>query len=102
MARLDKPSFTKSDLIEEISKKYKNMTRDKAKRTVNCIFDSMTKALANKMRVEIRGFSSFCIRKYDARIGKNPQTGESFQVQAKNLPFFKVGKFKSQIKLDQK
>lgn len=102
MARLDKPSFTKSDLIEELNKKYKNLTRAKAKTVVNCIFNSMINALANRKRVEIRGFGSFGLRSYEARMGKNPQTGESFQVKAKNLPFFKVGKLKAEIKLDKK
>ncbi len=56
------------------------------------IIDTMTEALAKGERVEIRGFGSFSVRKYDSYIGRNPKTGEKIRVKPKKLPFFKVGK----------
>jgi len=49
-------------------------------------------ALANGDRVELRGFGSFSVKKRDARTGRNPRTGETVHVEAKNLPAFKAGK----------
>ena len=43
-------------------------------------------------RVELRGFGAFSVKHRDARIGRNPRTGATVQVEAKRLPFFKTGK----------
>ena len=43
-------------------------------------------------RVELRGFGAFSVKKRDARIGRNPRTGESVDVDEKHVPFFKAGK----------
>jgi integration host factor beta subunit len=43
-------------------------------------------------RVELRGFGAFSVKKRDARIGRNPRTGESVDVEEKHVPFFKAGK----------
>ena len=48
--------------------------------------------LGKNGRIEIRGFGSFVVRKYDAYTGRNPKTGKSIKVSPKKLPFFKVGK----------
>lgn len=97
MPKFAKPSFTKSDLIAEVNKQYKNLGRSEAKKVVNSIVNSITQALADKKRVEIRGFGTFGLRKYGARIGKNPQSGLPFEIKPKVLPFFKVGKMKTEI-----
>ena len=98
MARkLTKPSFTKSHLVQAICDKHKNLTKNQAKHVVHCIFESIIDCLKNKKRVEIRGFGSFGLKKYSARLGKNPQTGEIIHVKSKILPFFKIGKLKENI-----
>lgn len=95
--KLSKSSFTKSDLVQEICNKHKNLTKNQAKLIVHCIFESIANFLKNKQRVEIRGFGSFGLKKYEARLGKNPQTGEIIQVKSKILPFFKIGKLRENI-----
>ena len=52
----------------------------------------MERSLRDNERIEIRGFGSFEIRKYRGYEGRNPRTGEKVEVNAKRLPFFKVGK----------
>ncbi|HQB10492.1 MAG TPA: HU family DNA-binding protein, partial [bacterium] len=48
--------------------------------------------------VEIRGFGSFIVKKYDKRTGINPKSGEKITIPAKKLPSFKPGKdLKSKI-----
>jgi len=59
---------------------------------VNTIFSEITDALASGNRVELRGFGAFSVKKRDARIGRNPRTGESVHVDEKFVPFFKTGK----------
>ncbi|MGE4313993.1 MAG: HU family DNA-binding protein, partial [Pseudobdellovibrionaceae bacterium] len=49
-------------------------------------------ALAEGDRVELRGFGAFSVKSREARTGRNPRTGASVKVDAKNMPFFKTGK----------
>ncbi len=83
--------MNKSELVEELSQR-KNLTYKKAEQIVNLIFDSMSQALIDNDRIEIRGFGSFLVKDYKAYMGRNPKTGEVIEVNEKKLPFFKVGK----------
>jgi integration host factor subunit beta len=84
-------SMTKSDLVEHLSEKLR-IPKGRAEDIVNCIFDTMEKALREGGRIEIRGFGSFEVREYKAYEGRNPRTGAPVEVKPKRLPFFKVGK----------
>jgi integration host factor subunit beta len=84
-------TMNKSELIESLALK-KSITFKKAEEVVNVLFASMIDALLSGDRIEIRGFGSFVVKEYDAYMGRNPKTGESIQVKAKKVPFFKVGK----------
>ncbi|ABQ26330.1 HU family DNA-binding protein [Geotalea uraniireducens] len=83
--------MNKSELIEALATK-KGLSYKKAEEIINVIFDSMTNALLDGDRIEIRGFGSFVVKGYQAYTGRNPKTGESIAVKSKKLPFFKVGK----------
>ncbi len=83
--------MNKSDLIEVLAKK-NNLTEKEATDIVNLMFDGFADELKNGCRIEIRGFGSFVVKKYDAYKGRNPKTGENIDVKPKWLPFFKVGK----------
>jgi integration host factor subunit beta len=61
-------------------------------RIVNTVFDEITNAMANGERVELRGFGAFSVKRRDARVGRNPRTGASVDVEEKHVPFFKTGK----------
>ena len=82
--------MNKSELTEALSKEL-NLTITETAGIISTILDSMTTALANGENIEIRGFGSFTIRHYESYTGRNPKTGETFEVGAKKLPFFKVG-----------
>jgi integration host factor subunit beta len=56
------------------------------------VFEEITQALARGDRVELRGFGAFSVKHRDARMGRNPRTGEQVPVPAKSVPFFKSGK----------
>lgn len=84
--------MTKRDLIDEIVRLYPVYSRRDAEVIVNSVFESMTEALCQGDRIEIRGFGSFVVKTRQAREGRNPKTGELVAVAAKTVPFFKVGK----------
>lgn len=55
-------------------------------------FETISRALVNGYRIEVRGFGSFVVKKYKDYTGRNPKTGEKIAVSKKKLPFFKLGK----------
>jgi integration host factor subunit beta len=84
--------MTKSELVDRIVAANGILTRKESELVVNIVFDSMTEALKNGEKVEIRGFGSFTVRERGAREARNPKSGEIVNIQAKKAPFFKTGK----------
>lgn len=84
--------MTKRDLIDEVNKRFPHLSRRDSEVIINSIFDSMTGAMSNGERIEIRGFGSFVVKHRRAREGRNPKSGAIVSVSAKRVPFFKVGK----------
>jgi integration host factor subunit beta len=82
----------RSELIQKIADDNPHLYQRDVERIVNTIFDEITDAMARGDRVELRGFGAFSVKKRDSRIGRNPRTGETVQVQEKHVPFFKTGK----------
>jgi integration host factor subunit beta len=83
--------MTKADLIEEVSRVVE-MTRKDSEVIVEAVFDSIVRALKTGDKIEIRGFGSFRTRERQARIGRNPKTGDRVEVPAKRIPYFKPSK----------
>ena len=83
--------MNKSELVEALADEM-DLTYKKSEEIVNIVFVSMSEALADGGRIEIRGFGSFVVKDYKAYMGRNPKTGEVIRVRPKKLPFFKVGK----------
>ncbi len=83
--------MNRSDLINAF-KEEAVLSKKDAERVIDTFFGSITKALTNDERVEIRGFGSFVVKQYKPYTGRNPKTGVQISVPSKKLPFFKVGK----------
>ena len=84
--------MTKSELIARLIELNPHLTPRDAERVVATVFGEIADALADGDRVELRGFGAFSVKKRDARVGRNPRTGETVQVGVKNAPYFKTGK----------
>jgi integration host factor subunit beta len=82
----------RSELIAKLAEDNPHLYQRDVERIVNTFFDEITQALARGERVELRGFGAFSVKRRDARIGRNPRTGETVAVSAKAVPFFKAGK----------
>ncbi|MGB5158732.1 HU family DNA-binding protein [Desulfobacterium sp. N47] len=83
--------MNKLELISAIKDKA-NISKAEAARVVQIFFDSMTDAMANGDRIEIRGLCSFYVKNYKSYAGRNPKTGKKVVIKPKKLPFFKSGK----------
>jgi integration host factor subunit beta len=82
----------RSDIVLLIAEENPHLSKQDAERIVDVILDEMINAMANGGRVEIRGFGSFSVRHRDARMGRNPKTGEPVKVEPKSVPHFKCSK----------
>ncbi len=84
--------MTKSELIARLAEANPHLYQRDVERIVSTIFEEITASLARGDRVELRGFGAFSVKERGARIGRNPRTGASVQVEAKYIPYFKTGK----------
>ncbi len=84
--------MTKSELIMRLAEKNPHLYYRDVERIVSTVFDEIAGALSRGDRVELRGFGALSVKKRNARIGRNPRTGESVNVAEKHVPFFKTGK----------
>ena len=82
----------RSELIQIIADENPHLYQRDVERIVNTVFSEITEALAKGDRVELRGFGAFSVKSRDARMGRNPRTGEEVKVESKAVPFFKTGK----------
>lgn len=82
--------MNKGDLVNEVAKV--TGTKKGAQEAVDCVFNTITKALKKKGTVTLVGFGTFKVNKTKARKGRNPQTGEEIKIKAKNVPKFVAGK----------
>ena len=83
--------MNKSELAEAVSASFGgNKTMGAA--ALDAVFGAVTDALAGGQRVQVSGFGTFEVRHRQARMGRNPRTGDPVQIQASNAPAFKAGK----------
>ncbi|MBW1730156.1 MAG: HU family DNA-binding protein [Deltaproteobacteria bacterium] len=82
--------MNKADLINEVAKVVS--TKKEAQAAVDCVFDTIKKALKKKDTVTLIGFGTFKVDKRKARKGRNPRTGEVIKIKAKKVPKFVPGK----------
>jgi DNA-binding protein HU-beta len=82
--------MNKGDLVNQVAKVVS--TKKEAQAAVDCVLQSITKALKKKDTVTLVGFGTFKVDKRKARKGRNPQTGEEIKIKAKKVPKFIPGK----------
>lgn len=81
----------KTELVAAVAQSA-DLTKKDAEKAVSAVVDVITKALSEGDKVQLTGFGTFEVRNRDARVGKNPQTGETMQIAASRVPAFKAGK----------
>ena len=82
----------RSELVQKLCDDHPDLTGKEIERVVSAIFDTIIGQLQKGGRVELRGFGAFSSRERDARKGRNPRTGDTVDVSAKRVPYFKPGK----------
>jgi nucleoid DNA-binding protein len=83
--------MNKGDLINKVAEE-SNITKAQATTAVNAMFSAIGSALKGNDKATIIGFGTFSVTRREARSGRNPRTGETITIAAKNVVKFKPGK----------
>ena len=83
--------MTQKDIVRTIAEQI-DLPQLRTKDLVQRTFDALIEALVKEGRIELRNFGVFEIKRREARMARNPRTGEKVPVQAKNVLTFKPGK----------
>ena len=83
--------MNKSELIAAVAER-SGIARKDADRVVNATIDIITAALISGEKVQISGFGLLETKAREARVGRNPHTGESVAIPASRVPAFKPSK----------
>ena len=89
--------MNKTGLIKEVAE-VAEMKKVEARKAVETVFDVILKKLQEGEELSLVGFGSFKIKERKARKGRNPQTGEEIEIQAKRVVKFTPGNKLKNIK----
>jgi integration host factor beta subunit len=83
--------MTKVNLIEQLATRTQ-LTKKDAEQVIEAVLGAIADALQQGERVDLRGFGSFQVSRKKERQGRNPKTGETLTIGARNVAVFKPGK----------
>ncbi len=89
--------MNRKELIDALAEKT-GLSKKDADNFLSTFVDTVKEELKKGGSVNLVGFGSFKVQHRAARQGRNPQTNETIQIPARNVPVFKAGKeFKSAL-----
>jgi integration host factor subunit alpha len=87
LSSLDTPTLTKAELADLLFERL-GLNKRESKDMVDAFFDIIQAALINGRDVKMSGFGNFNIRRKAPRPGRNPRTGETIPIKARNVVTF--------------
>ena len=83
--------MNKNELINAIAEE-SGLVKADAGRALDATISIVTEMLKSGGSVSLIGFGTFSVKRREARTGRNPQTGQTINIAAANVPGFKAGK----------
>ena len=83
--------MNKTELIAAAAER-SGLTKKDAEKALNGAIDAITAALVAGDKVQVSGFGIFEVKAREARVGRNPRTGEAMEIAASKVPGFKASK----------
>ena len=100
LASLETPTLTKADLAELLFDKL-GLNKRESKDMVEAFFEIIQGTWVRGNDVKLSGYGNFNIRRKAPRPGRNPRTGESIPIAARNVVTFHAShKLKSLVQGD--
>ena len=87
LATIETPTLTKAELADLLFERL-GLNKREAKDMVEAFFGLIHASLVEGRDVKISGFGNFTIRRKAPRPGRNPRTGESIPIKARNVVTF--------------
>jgi len=82
--------MNKTELIDAMAADA-GITKAAAKKSLESFLGNVEKSLKKGNRVSLVGFGSWSVSRRNSREGRNPSTGKTIQIKAKNVVKFKPG-----------
>jgi len=83
--------MNKKDLAYFLAEKY-NLKKGVTEDLIDSLFLKMEQELRQKKKINIVGFGSFYVKEMKQRTATNPQNGETFDLESREVVKFKLGK----------
>ena len=83
--------MNKTELIAAAAER-SGLTKKDAEKALNAAIDAITAALVAGDKVQVSGFGIFEVKAREARVGRNPRTGEAMEIAASKVHGFKASK----------
>ena len=90
-------TMTKADIIENVYEKVGGFSKKEAADIVETVFDMIKETLEKGEKIKISGFGNFLVRDKNARVGRNPQTGEEIVISGRKVLSFKASQVLKKI-----
>ena len=87
LSSLETPTLTKAELAELLFDRL-GLNKRESKDMVEAFFEIVHGTLVVGQDVKLSGFGNFNIRRKASRPGRNPRTGESIPIKARNVVTF--------------
>ena len=84
-------TMTKRELVIRVANKL-GMTQSDVAKVIEVTFETISQALAEGKRWELRDFGVFEVKTRASRIGRNPRTGDQVPVPGRRVVTFRPGK----------
>jgi integration host factor subunit alpha len=84
---LETPTLTKAELSELLFERL-GLNKRESKDMVEAFYDIIHDTLLRGEEVKLSGFGNFTVRRKAPRPGRNPRTGESIPIRARNVVTF--------------
>lgn len=81
-------TVTRADLCEAVHEEV-GLTRQDCSELVERVLELMAQALEHGEQVKLSGFGVFQVRSKNARMGRNPKTGEPARIEPRNVIGFR-------------
>lgn len=82
-------TVTRADLAESVFREV-GLSRNESADLVEVILEEMSGALEKGDKLKISSFGSFAVRQKNARIGRNPKTGEEVPIEPRKVLVFRA------------
>ena len=84
---IETPTLTKAELADLLFERL-GLNKRESKDMVEGFFQHVHEALSRGEEVKLSGFGNFQVRRKAPRPGRNPRTGESIPIEARNVVTF--------------